>query len=104
MVLAGVSGAGNRLRIAPRIPGERFALVAPRLRLSGTSHSIAGVVEPSGGGTVALEVALPSGLVGGALSVTVDGATVAFERDGDLVRFDLPLSRDRPTAFSVTGG
>lgn len=104
MALVGVSAAGNRLRIAPRVPGEIFTLVAPRLHLAGTRRSLSGTLEPSGGGTVTVEVALPSGLRSGTVVVTVDQAEVELTREGDVVSFQLPLAAHAPVSFAVTGG
>jgi len=104
MALVGISGAGSRLRITPRVPGETFALIAPRLHLTGSRRSLGGAIEPSAGGSVILDVALPSGLTGGSVVVTVNETEVAFTREGDRVSFELPLTRDAVTRFEVTGG
>ena len=102
MSVIGVSGGAGVLRIDPRVPGETFAVRAPRLELTGAPDALAGSFTPSGSGLVRAEVTLPGGLREGQIQVTVNGATVIPAREGDRVSFDLPLEQGTATVWSIT--
>jgi hypothetical protein len=94
----------DAIRIAPRLPSETFHVRWPRLAVRGSPTSVEGTAFPDGGGTVVLEVRLPSGLASGAVAVTVGGAPVASSVADGVVRFTVAGPPGVATAWRVTGG
>ena len=80
---------------------ERFALIAPRLQMTGQTDSLEAVVVPSGTGSATIEVELPSGLGTGPIGVVVDGVEVEYTRAGDVVSFDVAFKAETPLSWSV---
>jgi hypothetical protein len=100
--LVGVSGTRDGLRILPRLPTETFAVDWPRLRVHSTPQVIDGSYVAAADGPVVLEVALPSGLRGGAVpTVTVDGAVTTATVDADVARFTLPARAGSAVTWRV---
>lgn len=102
MGVLGIDGDGGRLRLAPRLPTETFAVRWPRLRLDGAPDRLAGAFIPSGAGGFTLELLLPSGLRGGSPVVAIDGAPAAFTRDGDLVAIAVVGQAGVPLEFELS--
>ena len=84
--LAGIRGTADGLAIAPLFPTESFAIHWPRLSLESTPSSIAGTLRVASA-PFTLRVRVPSQVT--APRVTVDGAEVAFARDGGDVVFTI---------------
>ncbi|HLU66269.1 MAG TPA: hypothetical protein VKZ63_08325, partial [Kofleriaceae bacterium] len=102
--LAGVLGLGATaagLRIDPRVPGETFALVAPRLELRGTPTSVGGALVGGAVDRIRMEVTLPSGLRTGDITVRAGGAEVSFSREGDVVSFELPVEQAAAATWAI---
>ncbi len=100
--LLGVRGDVDGLRIEPRIEGETFSVVLPRLELRGTPSSIEGVLITSGNDVLNMVVKLPSQARSVGLAVKVRGVAVPFDLgEGDTVEFVMPVRKDERATFSV---
>ncbi len=99
--LLGVAPAADSLVIDPRVPGETVSVVAPRFELTLRPDAVSGALVPSAGGTIRLDVTLPTGLRGGVPSARVDDVAVPSTRDGDVLSFDVELKKNTRVTWSI---
>ncbi len=99
--LLGIAAAADGLTIAPRVPGDTFAVIWPRLTLRASPTSIEGSITASATDTFTLRVLLPAGLRAASFQVTAGGQPVAYTRTGDLVAFAFPATADTAVAWRI---
>jgi hypothetical protein len=105
MDLVGVTGTRDGVRIAPRLPADRFTVEWPRLRVHSTPLGIDGYLVASSDNPVVMEVRLPGGLRGAdTVHVTVDGADTPSTVAADTVRFVLPARAEAAVAWRIEPG